>query len=497
MGQLLNKIVFSPPDEPPQLEKKRLSYIKITKKQKIPILWFTPQDVKEDIFEMIRLANKNKRRSGNLSIDTFSRTKKKNQTKKQNHFNLSNIDPLDENSLVITNESLVVNHSHQDPKSSKFSNRQILKKEKKIQKYAFNPTNSTDDTNKENRLSTKDQGTNESNTTNQKNDLEIEIEIEIEKTKEKKQKEKIKKNQIEEQKEPNFYKNPGTEPKFTLIFSHGNGESISLLQKWAKKICYRLNVNILLYEYPGYPFTEGEHNEENCYKAGIAAYEYLISVKKIPSNRIILFGHSLGTGVTVELANQKQSAGVILMSPLLSCMKVVVKTKKRLPYDMFCNFEKLKNIKVPTLVLHGTDDKLIPFNHGKTVYSLLPNSVDPLWITGAGHNNIVFGFPDLFFPRVERFLIFLENKMGTQTQQQSVKIKKTKFQKKKEFEQDFLHKKIEMENRKLQLLSQIRQVRFQLENAFFVEDEKEEDSIFWKKEDPNEFIEENPRFWFF
>ncbi|KAJ5074057.1 alpha/beta hydrolase domain-containing protein 17c [Anaeramoeba ignava] len=193
------------------------------------------------------------------------------------------------------------------------------------------------------------------------------------------------------------------EPKYTILFSHGNAETIFQLRSWAKEVSINLNANVLLYEYYGYPGAEGKCSERNCYKCAEAAWNYLVTKKKIPPNRIILFGHSLGTGVTIHLATQVKAAGVIIMSPLLSCVRVVVDTKFSWYFDIFCNIDKVKKLDSPTLVIHGESDKIIDSEHGHELYRLLPNPVDPLWIDEAGHNDIVSNFAYEFFPRIEHF----------------------------------------------------------------------------------------------
>jgi len=56
--------------------------------------------------------------------------------------------------------------------------------------------------------------------------------------------------------------------------------------------------------------------------------------------------------------------------------------------DAFPSIEKIPRVQCPTLVIHGTDDDVIDFSHGVTIYEQCPSSVEPLWVAGAGHNDV-------------------------------------------------------------------------------------------------------------
>lgn len=113
--------------------------------------------------------------------------------------------------------------------------------------------------------------------------------------------------------------------------------------------------------------------------------------KRILPSRILLFGRSLGSGPTIDLAARlgKSCGGVVLISGLASCLRVVLgSSHKSLKFDMFQNIDKIDKILVPVFCVHGTLDNVVPFEHGlelcrKAKYPLLP-----LWVRDAGHNNL-------------------------------------------------------------------------------------------------------------
>ncbi len=118
------------------------------------------------------------------------------------------------------------------------------------------------------------------------------------------------------------------ERKFTIIYSHGNAEDVGLSLPYLDRLSRCCNCNVLAYEYCGYSIAEGEPSEKNCYECIDAAYRYLTVRRQsvVDPSSIVLFGRSLGTGPTVDLAARLLSettgkgsslAGVVLQSPLV------------------------------------------------------------------------------------------------------------------------------------------------------------------------------------
>ncbi|VEU34684.1 unnamed protein product [Pseudo-nitzschia multistriata] len=205
--------------------------------------------------------------------------------------------------------------------------------------------------------------------------------------------------------------------------------------------------------------SEGEASEKNCYECIDAAYRYLVEGKREPfegnkrvsaqtsipvdPSRIVLFGRSLGTGPTVDLAARLLSrtgesrciAGVVLQSPLESAGRCVLgefASCALYPLDLFRSYEKIEKLApVPVFIMHGVDDKVVPCASGRALYTSLTNerkrrqalkrknttkndiegkpSVEysPKWIAGVGHNDM----PEFeCMNDVAKFLNFLEQR---------------------------------------------------------------------------------------
>eukprot|EP00698_Gefionella_okellyi_P012234 TRINITY_DN3285_c0_g1_i2.p2 TRINITY_DN3285_c0_g1~~TRINITY_DN3285_c0_g1_i2.p2 ORF type:complete len:131 (+),score=27.22 TRINITY_DN3285_c0_g1_i2:725-1117(+) len=108
-------------------------------------------------------------------------------------------------------------------------------------------------------------------------------------------------------------------------------------------------------------------------------------------------GRSVGTGPTVHEAARQPAAscflGVMLISPLLSAFRVGL--GRTLPFDKFCNIDKIGKIECPVFILHGDSDEVVPFAHGQELHKRCKKPFPPWWMRHIGHNNI--GFQDREF----------------------------------------------------------------------------------------------------
>jgi len=168
----------------------------------------------------------------------------------------------------------------------------------------------------------------------------------------------------------------------TMIICHGNAEDIG--QEDPQMLANMFNVNICLFDYAGYGLHSCKYaSEYNCQQDVIAVYQHLKRVKKI--NNIIIYGRSLGSGISVYLASLTQCK-LILVSPLYSVANVV--TDMWIPGDIFRNYLLAPDIKSQVLILHGNNDNVVPFVCGKKLSLLFPNLYEFVILKGCGHNDI-------------------------------------------------------------------------------------------------------------
>ena len=135
-----------------------------------------------------------------------------------------------------------------------------------------------------------------------------------------------------------------------------------------------MNINFLIIAWRGFSGNSGKPSEQGLYVDGKSAIDWLIK-KGINEKNLVLYGESLGTGVAVDLAQNKSYAGIILETPFTS---MVDAAKRFYPYipvnlllkDKFENYKKVKNINSPILVMHGKVDQIVPFSMGKKIFEM-------------------------------------------------------------------------------------------------------------------------------
>ncbi|XP_044056369.1 alpha/beta hydrolase domain-containing protein 17A [Siniperca chuatsi] len=198
--------------------------------------------------------------------------------------------------------------------------------------------------------------------------------------------------------------------RFTVLFSHGNAVDLGQMSSFYIGLGTRINCNIFSYDYSGYGVSTGKPTEKNLYADIDAAWHALRTRYGISPENIILYGQSIGTVPTVDLASRYECAAVVLHSPLTSGMRVAFPdTKKTYCFDAFPNIEKVSKITSPVLIIHGTEDEVIDFSHGLALFERCPKAVEPLWVEGAGHNDI-----ELYSQYLERLRRFIGQELAVQ-----------------------------------------------------------------------------------
>ena len=168
-----------------------------------------------------------------------------------------------------------------------------------------------------------------------------------------------------------YFDNPAAK---TVLFLHGNAGTLN--SRIYKLNYFRdLGLNYLAISWRGFSGNEGEPTEKGLYEDAYSALTWL-NQRGIDSDKIVIYGESLGTGIALEVSQNQDYAGLILESPYTS---IIDMGKISFPYlpikfilkDRFNSMEKTKNIKIPTLVMHGKQDSLVPFYMGQKVYDSL------------------------------------------------------------------------------------------------------------------------------
>jgi len=191
--------------------------------------------------------------------------------------------------------------------------------------------------------------------------------------------------------------------RYTILFSHGNAVDLGQMSSFYMGLGSRINCNIFSYDYSGYGMSTGKPSEKNLYADIDAAWHALRTRYGISPENVILYGQSIGTVPTVDLASRYEVGAVILHSALMSGMRVAFpKTQRTWCFDAFPSIDKVSKVTSPVLVIHGTEDEVIDFSHGIAIHDKCQKPVEPLWVEGAGHNDV-----ELFSQYLDRLKQFV------------------------------------------------------------------------------------------
>jgi fermentation-respiration switch protein FrsA (DUF1100 family) len=211
-----------------------------------------------------------------------------------------------------------------------------------------------------------------------------------------------------------YLEHPGA--PHTILFSHGNAEDIEHVVPFMRQF-HDLGYSVLMYDYRGYGTSDGRPSVRNAKADVSAAYRWLVEKKKVDPKTIIAQGRSLGGAFAVWLATRHEVGGLIVESSFVSAFRV--KTHwPLLPWDKLNSLAIIGNVDCPVLVMHGTEDEVVPFWHGKKLYAAAPEPKLNLWIEGGMHNDYAYVAEDDYL-RVCQELIALvarqENSRSTRT----------------------------------------------------------------------------------
>ncbi len=178
----------------------------------------------------------------------------------------------------------------------------------------------------------------------------------------------------------------------TVAHFHGNGEEIGDLVPlaWAFR---RSGLGFFAVEYPGYGLSrEHSPSEAAIYSDAERALWHLQNGLAVDPKAVVLQGQSLGSGVAVEMAKRGHGVRMVLISPFTSIPDVAAQLVPLLPVrwmvrDRFDNLNKAKELKLPVLIVHGTEDGLIPVTMGQRLAEVFPDA-SLMLIEGGQHNDL-------------------------------------------------------------------------------------------------------------
>lgn len=180
----------------------------------------------------------------------------------------------------------------------------------------------------------------------------------------------------------------------TLLYLHGAALNIGANSDHARRF-HGLGFSVFLISYRGFGRSSGEFpSEASVYEDAEAAWRYLTATRGVDPRRILIYGHSLGAAVAINLATRLPEAGGIVAEAAFTSMRDMAGLRasyRFFPIDWilsqkFDSASKVSRIRAPILFLHGTADRLVPYRMSQELYDRAPTPKRLVLIEGGGHN---------------------------------------------------------------------------------------------------------------
>lgn len=178
--------------------------------------------------------------------------------------------------------------------------------------------------------------------------------------------------------------------KPVVLYFHGNGGSLAYRRERFIAL-EQAGFGLVALSYRGYGGSSGTPSEEGLIADARAAYEFALA--RYPASQIALWGESLGGAVAIALAAEKPVARIVLEAPFTSVEELASSIYWFVPVrlllkDRFRSDLRVAKVKAPVLILHGVQDRVVPFRYGERLFSLIPGEKKLVKFDDGDHNDL-------------------------------------------------------------------------------------------------------------
>jgi len=193
-----------------------------------------------------------------------------------------------------------------------------------------------------------------------------------------------------------------------LVWFHGNAGNISHRLENIRLLHDKVGVQVFIFDYREYGLSQGRISREGTFRDAAGAYRYVTETRGVPGPEIVLFGRSLGTALATDLAAQAPCRCLILESAFTNSAEMaklmapfLFDWRPAVPYD---NLGKIDKVKAPVLIIHGSEDEIIPVEMGRRVAAAAPDPKELYIIPGAHHNDTYVVGDKAYFEHLKAFI---------------------------------------------------------------------------------------------
>ncbi|TAI49813.1 alpha/beta hydrolase [Flagellimonas allohymeniacidonis] len=179
-------------------------------------------------------------------------------------------------------------------------------------------------------------------------------------------------------------------PKGVVFYLKGNSKSIRGWGKFAVDFT-RHGYDVIMVDYRGFGKSTGRRTQKAVKRDMQVIYNKI--KEKVSEKYIILYGRSLGSGFATKLASMNNPRMLILDAPYYSLSKVAKKFIPFMPLSLLIKFPMptykwLKYVNCPIHIIHGTDDRLIPYKTSVRLSKIKPENTKLYTVIGGGHKDL-------------------------------------------------------------------------------------------------------------
>ncbi|GAB4131428.1 MAG: alpha/beta hydrolase [Cyanobacteria bacterium J069] len=198
----------------------------------------------------------------------------------------------------------------------------------------------------------------------------------------------------------------------TVLYLHGTGSNLGDHPRLAAQF-YELGWSAFLIDYRGYGESQGDFpSEQAVYADAIAALAYLTETRRIPPQRIVVMGRSIGGAIALELATRHPDLAAVVVESSFTSMRDMIShfvPVQLLPVDFllhqkFDSLAKVRSLQMPLLIIHGTGDRVVPSRMGQALHDAASPPKELLLIPQAGHSNLRRTNRALYFQTLQQFV---------------------------------------------------------------------------------------------
>jgi fermentation-respiration switch protein FrsA (DUF1100 family) len=192
-----------------------------------------------------------------------------------------------------------------------------------------------------------------------------------------------------------YFKVPNS--RGVIYYLKGNSRSIKGWGKFAKDFLSN-GYDFIMMDYRGFGKSRGKRSQATLFDDAQFLYKWLS--ERYEQKNIVVFGRSLGSGIAARVASWNNPRMLILDSPYFSFYHNIkryiffIPLKWLMRYDLRTD-QYLKTVSCPVHIIHGTKDRLIPYQQSKNLLALFPDKIKLHPVTGGHHNNLP-DFPQFF-----------------------------------------------------------------------------------------------------